>query len=182
MLIKQWTRQDQLQALPNQPRFQRSRWSYWEPWVDLRLYQAKITGEERTKAKSRFQSQHRSIVEYLYRLYLPSKIVRLWQLDNPLMTEEGRSLQLKQYTTSTTTGTNREKPPRVLKGPAVRKFKDRPIRIKVVKEKPPPKKRGAKRKDKKDKVRRCFQCRRSNHTCCTMRFCDCRCYPERTRC
>jgi hypothetical protein len=191
MLAKQWERQGQLKyAIPDLKAFQASRWSYWEPWVNLRLHQGRIEEEDRRKtAKNHFQSLHQSTVEYLFRLQIPVLWIREVGLDNPLMTEEARALQVKSLQIYLTTTTGREpKFKRPRKPPYLRPFADnkpwhrwrkhrfmspQEVRWAIAEEHRP------KPRVRKPKVRRCWQCKYAHHNLCLYGNCECRCDPER---
>jgi hypothetical protein len=97
MLARKWQRVGQMQLVsPRLRRFQRSRWSYWEPWVDLRLHQEGLTGEMRVRSKALFRWRHQEIVGHLYRLCIPADQIREWRLDNPLMVEDARVLMVRR--------------------------------------------------------------------------------------
>ena len=87
MLAVQWVRRD---------RFLKSRWSFWEPWVDLELHRAGLEGAQRMESKRLFRLRHRTTVEFLYRLCLSPVQIRTWRLDSPLMREDARVLMIRQ--------------------------------------------------------------------------------------
>lgn len=97
MLCRKWERVGLLgQTWCGKRKFLRSRWAYWEPWVDLRIYQAGAVGvEQRVEIKKRFRLRHRMALEWMWRLGVETKEIRFWRLDNPLMEETARVVLLK---------------------------------------------------------------------------------------
>jgi hypothetical protein len=183
MLAIKWKRQGELLQNTLLSNFLKSQWSYWEPWVDLKLHQMGLSGEQRKASKNHFQSRHQSTVEYLYRLHLSAHTIRLWKLDNPLMTEEARSLQLKYWRTSLTTSSGVKEPK---KPKMVRWFVDdrpRKVRPKFAWMTPaeieefktrPPKKRGIPLGT--ILIPRCQYCKVGHHWQCRKhKSCRCKC-------
>jgi len=195
MLAKEWKRQGQLKyEISSLSRFQTSRWEYWEPWVDLRLHQGKIEGPSRKTAKNHFLSLHQSTLEYLFRLQIPVQTIRQWNLDNPLMTEDCRCLQVKSLQTylMRSSGGKEPKKPRVRKPKYLRYFVDKPRKRQpkysfmtpaeielAIAEAKKPRERKRWKKPTHLLVVRCWQCRYAHHTLCVYKHCECPCDPER---